>query len=58
MKAILVYKNNNNTYYHLYMCDSLFATFVLNSYNLPIGESNGDPLQYSSLESPMDGEAW
>ena len=54
MKAILVYKNNNNTYYHLYMCDSLFATFVLNSYNLPIGESNGTPLQYSCLENPMD----
>ena len=22
------------------------------------GESNGNPLQYSCLENPMDGEAW
>ena len=22
------------------------------------GEGNGTPLQYSSLENPMDGEAW
>ena len=22
------------------------------------GEGNGDPLQYSSLENPMDGGAW
>ena len=25
---------------------------------LIIGEGNGNPLQYSCLESPMDGEAW
>ena len=23
-----------------------------------IGEGNGTPLQYSSLENPMDGGAW
>ena len=23
-----------------------------------LGEGNGTPLQYSSLENPMDGEAW
>ena len=22
------------------------------------GEGNGNPLQYSSLENPMEGEAW
>ena len=22
------------------------------------GEGNGNPLQYSCLENPMDGEAW
>ena len=22
------------------------------------GEGNGNPLQYSSLENPLDGEAW
>ena len=25
---------------------------------LHIGEGNGNPLQYSCLENPMDGEAW
>ena len=25
---------------------------------LPLGEGNGNPLQYSCLESPMDGGAW
>ena len=24
----------------------------------PPGEENGNPLQYSCLENPMDGEAW
>ena len=24
----------------------------------PPGEGNGNPLQYSSLENPMDGGAW
>ena len=24
----------------------------------PLGEGNGNPLQYSSLENPMDREAW
>ena len=24
----------------------------------PIGEGNGNPLQYSCLENPMDGGAW
>ena len=23
-----------------------------------LGEGNGTPLQYSSLENPMDGRAW
>ena len=23
-----------------------------------LGEGNGNPLQYSFLENPMDGEAW
>ena len=26
--------------------------------NLPAGERNGTPLQYSCLENPMDGGAW
>ena len=24
----------------------------------PLGEGNGNPLQYSCLENPMDREAW
>ena len=39
---------------------------VRNSYRVPnlgwvggyTGEGNGTPLQYSCLESPMDGGAW
>ena len=26
--------------------------------NMYVGEGNGDPLQYSCLENPMDGGAW
>ena len=26
--------------------------------HLPFGEGNGNPLQYSCLENPMDGGAW
>ena len=25
---------------------------------VPFGEGNGNPLHYSCLENPMDGEAW
>ena len=28
------------------------------TYEVAIGEGTGDPLQYSCLENPMDGEAW
>ena len=24
----------------------------------PAGEGNGNPLQYSCMENPMDGEVW
>ena len=27
-------------------------------YNVPIGEGNSNPLQYSCLENPTDGGAW
>ena len=30
----------------------------MNEYNENIGEGNGNPLQYSCLENPMDGGAW
>ena len=35
-----------------------FASHVLSQYGLAIREGNGNPLQYSCLENPMDGGAW
>ena len=32
--------------------------FIKYSIALLLGESNGNPLQYSCLENPMDGGAW
>ena len=32
--------------------------FILNGFSQHFGEGNGNPLQYSCLENPMDGEAW
>ena len=34
------------------------TTAQLHSSHLPVGEGNGNPLQYSSMENPMDGGAW
>ena len=31
---------------------------ILNKVRVPDGEGNGNPLQYSCLENPMDGGAW
>ena len=31
---------------------------ILNITMLPVGEGNGNPLQYSCLENSMDGGAW
>ena len=36
----------------------LIAHVSKNEMYLPFGEGNGNPLQYSCLESPMDGGAW
>ena len=50
--------------FHLLLCFYLFLKFYLFIFNLflavlrNIGEGNGIPLQYSSLENPMDGGAW
>ena len=32
--------------------------FMVPNYNMNIGEGNGNPLLYSCLENPIDGEAW
>ena len=31
---------------------------LLHKYYKKLGEENGNPLQYSGLENPMDGGAW
>ena len=33
-------------------------TAVYFVFSINIGEGNGNPLQYSCLENPMDGGAW
>ena len=32
--------------------------FIIGDWNAKVGEGNGTPLQYSCLETPMDGGAW
>ena len=41
-------------------CSTLIVSsfMVLNSFTVIPGEGNGNPLQYSCLENPMDGGAW
>ena len=34
------------------------AKTYLDRFNLKLREGNGNPLQYSCLENPMDGGAW
>ena len=36
----------------------LSQQLIMKSKYLVLGEGNGNPLQYSYLENPMDGEAW
>ena len=41
------------------LCQKLsLSLFILNRTLLHKGEGNGNPLQYFSLENPMDGGAW
>ena len=35
-------------------CHPVYLTYI----NIHSGEGNGNPLQYSCLENPMDGGAW
>ena len=37
------------THIYVYICANIC---------MPIGEGNGNPLQYSCLENPTDGRAW
>ena len=38
--------------------ESLGPSLGLSSYTTMIGEGNGNPLQYSCLENPVDKGAW
>ena len=40
-----------------YVCVCIYVYIYIYIY-IYIGEGNGNPLQYSCLENPMDGEAW
>ena len=42
----------------LYLRIELPNNFTILSSSLAYGEGNGTPLQYSCLETPMDGGAW
>ena len=42
-------------HYMLMLCTELIAKVFI-AYS--VGEGNGNPLQYSCLENPMDGGAW
>ena len=61
--------NHSSKYLQLNHCrpDTMLRTFTcmisFNHHNNPLkwvtqGEGNGNPLQYSCLENPMDGGAW
>ena len=45
-------------YRYRYIWASLVAQLVKNQPAVQEGEGNGNPLQYSCLENPMDGGAW
>ena len=36
----------------------IISIVIITTKVTPPGEGNGNPLQYSCLENPMDGEAW
>ena len=38
--------------------DNYFVHFILSQSLESLGEGNGNPLQYTCLENPMDGGAW
>ena len=46
-----------SSFVHLEICGKP-RVFPINNILYPIGEGNGNPLQYSCLENPMDRGAW
>ena len=61
--SLLVHKNITDFMLILYLVTFLNSLFFkcfrgLLVCHLHVGEGNGNPLQYSCLENPMDGGAW
>ena len=46
------------TYIHIYVCVCVCVPFFLSLPSLSLFQGNGNPLQYSCLENPMDRGAW
>ena len=38
--------------------EQIFSTMSIETHSPNFGEGNGNPLQWSCLENPRDGEAW
>ena len=51
-------KAMNSTCKEVYQFAGSDLCLIFNYISLLIGEGNGNPLQYSCLENPMDGGAW
>ena len=55
---ILFHKPHNTVFYITYSLVFLLSQHFLYNLIAFLGEGNGNPLQYSCLENPMDGGAW
>ena len=51
------YKNSSASYQPIVLLVESTFTIVINELRYP-GEGNGNPLQHSCLENPMDRSAW
>ena len=55
---VVIYWHINNYRLDTSLFRYMNCQYFLPLYVLPTGEGNGNPLQYSCLENPMDGGAW
>ena len=61
MMFIACTKHSDKNFLGISSCDTLSCPMrqaILPFFKALLGEGNGTPLQYSCLESPMDGGAW